>query len=89
MESLFETQAAAPLLIGGWPDPTRREVRYGVEIPGALSFLATNDFGATVPGLDQVPREDWPNVRVTLSGRRMDQYAATTINRRLAAISAQ
>ncbi|MBP6572159.1 MAG: cytochrome ubiquinol oxidase subunit I [Gemmatimonadales bacterium] len=65
MESLFETQAAAPLLIGGWPDPARREVRYGVEIPGALSFLATNDFGATVPGLDQVPREDWPNVRVT------------------------
>lgn len=36
---------------------------------------------AKVPG-----RRGGPNV-VTLSGRRMDQYAATTINRRLAAIS--
>ncbi|QIZ33985.1 integrase [Saccharopolyspora sp. ASAGF58] len=35
---------------------------------------------ATVPG------RPGPNV-ITLSGRRMDQYAATTINRRLAAIS--
>jgi site-specific recombinase XerD len=34
----------------------------------------------------QVPGRPGPNV-VTLSGRRMDQYAATTINRRLAAIS--
>lgn len=65
MESLFDTRAGAPLLIGGWPDPARREVRYGLEIPGALSFLATNDFDATVAGLDRVPRGDWPNVRVT------------------------
>ena len=65
MESLFDTRAGAPLLIGGWPDPARREVRYGLEIPGALSFLATDDFDATVAGLDRVPRGDWPNVRVT------------------------
>ncbi|WP_220449935.1 site-specific integrase [Nonomuraea longispora] len=36
---------------------------------------------AKVPG-----RRGGPNV-LTMSGRRMDQYAATTINRRLAAIS--
>jgi integrase/recombinase XerD len=34
----------------------------------------------------RVPGRSGPNV-VTLSGRRMDQYAATTINRRLAAVS--
>lgn len=34
----------------------------------------------------RVPGRPGPNV-VTLSGRRLDQYAATTINRRLAAIS--
>ena len=34
----------------------------------------------------RIPGRPGPNV-VTLSGRRMDQYAATTINRRLAAIS--
>jgi cytochrome d ubiquinol oxidase subunit I len=65
MESLFETQTNAPLLLGGWPDPDTRTVRYGLEIPGALSFLATNDPKATVQGLDQIPRADWPNVRVT------------------------
>ncbi|MEN8585470.1 site-specific integrase, partial [Burkholderia sp. RS01] len=34
----------------------------------------------------QVPGRAGPNV-IRLSGRRLDQYAATTINRRLAAIS--
>nr|WP_225978761.1 site-specific integrase [Gandjariella thermophila] len=34
----------------------------------------------------KIPGRPGPNV-VTMSGRRMDQYAATTINRRLAAIS--
>ncbi|MBG0825872.1 tyrosine-type recombinase/integrase [Planomonospora sp. ID91781] len=34
----------------------------------------------------KIPGRPGPNV-VTLSGRRMDQYAATTVNRRLAAIS--
>jgi site-specific recombinase XerD len=34
----------------------------------------------------RIPGRPGPNV-ITLSGRRMDQYAATTINRRLAAVS--
>ncbi len=64
MESHFQTRSGAPLLIGGWPDPDSRTVRFGIEIPKGLSFLATHDPGATIPGLDQVPREDWPPVRV-------------------------
>lgn len=62
MEALFETQRSAPLLIGGWPDMDTRTIRYGVEIPGGLSFLSFHDFNAEVKGLDQVPREDWPHV---------------------------
>ena len=64
-EALFETQRGAPLLIGGFPDVERREVRFGIEIPKALSFLAHHDFNAEVTGLDAFPRNDWPNVMVS------------------------
>ncbi|MGH7538991.1 MAG: cytochrome ubiquinol oxidase subunit I [Gemmatimonadales bacterium] len=62
MEALFETRAAAPIVLGGWPDMDRRRTRFGIEIPFGLSLLAFNDPRATVQGLDAVPREDWPNV---------------------------
>ncbi len=62
MEALFETRAAAPLLIGGWPDMEQQRVRFGLEIPYGLSLLAHHDPGATVAGLDQVPRDEWPHV---------------------------
>ncbi len=63
-ESLFETQTRAPLAIGGLPDVEAGELRYAVEIPGALSFLAFADVDAEVAGLDQFPRELWPPVTI-------------------------
>jgi cytochrome d ubiquinol oxidase subunit I len=65
MEGQFSTERAAPLRIGGWPDPERAETRYALEIPGGLSFLAANDINAEVMGLDEFPRDEWPNVVVT------------------------
>lgn len=65
LESLFETQSSAPLVIGGIPDEKNRKVDYAIEIPGMLSFLAHGDVNATVAGLDQFPEEDWPPVLVT------------------------
>lgn len=67
MESLFESGPRAPLLIGGWPDTDTRTVRFGIEIPGGLSFLAFRDADAPVQGLDSIPREDWPNVPIVHS----------------------
>ncbi|MDF9834043.1 cytochrome d ubiquinol oxidase subunit I [Ereboglobus sp. PH5-5] len=64
-EGLFVTTTNAPLIIGGIPDVETQTVRYAIEIPGALSFLAHNDFNTAVTGLDQIPREDWPPVVVT------------------------
>jgi cytochrome d ubiquinol oxidase subunit I len=64
-EALFVTERGAPLLIGGWPDTEAQQVRYAIEIPRALSFLAYHDFNAEVAGLDRVPRADWPNVLIT------------------------
>jgi cytochrome bd ubiquinol oxidase subunit I len=65
MEAQFETQSRAPLRIGGWPDVERGVTNYAINIPGGLSFLATGDFSAEVRGLDQIPREDWPNIAIT------------------------
>ena len=65
MESQFRTQTAAPLRIGGLPDPKARTVNYALEIPGGLSWLAYGRTSARVVGLDQVRTSDWPDVPVT------------------------
>lgn len=64
-EALYHTQAHAPLLLGGLPDDSTGEVRYGVEIPSGLSLLAFHDPAAEVKGLDAVPPEDRPPVLAT------------------------
>jgi cytochrome d ubiquinol oxidase subunit I len=65
MEALYETQRGAPLLIGGIPDDAARTVRYALEIPRGLSFLAFADLDAEVMGLDRVPRDQWPPTMIT------------------------
>jgi cytochrome d ubiquinol oxidase subunit I len=64
MESHFETRAAAPLIVGGWPDVDAGEVRYAIKIPYGLSLLAFHDPNAVVRGLNEFPREDWPPVAI-------------------------
>ncbi|HVZ38584.1 MAG TPA: cytochrome ubiquinol oxidase subunit I [Candidatus Kapabacteria bacterium] len=61
MEGHYHTGPNAPVVIGGFADDSTRTVRYGLEIPGFLSFLAHDDFNATVTGLDAYPRDQWPN----------------------------
>jgi cytochrome bd ubiquinol oxidase subunit I len=62
MEGVFKTQAGAPMNLIGWTD-ARNERVFGLQIPGLLSFLSFHDFSAVVIGLDDIPREDWPNVQ--------------------------
>lgn len=62
MEALFVTRTRAPLLIGGLPDPATGRVCCALEVSGLLSYLAHGSFEAEVMGLDQVPREEWPNL---------------------------
>lgn len=59
-EGLFETQDYAPLAIGGFTDRESQEVKYGIEIPWALSFLAGDSFKTEVVGLNDFPEEYWP-----------------------------
>lgn len=59
-ESLFETQANAPLWIGGVTDPEEKTVKYGVQLPGLLSLLAGGSLDTVVKGLEAFPKETWP-----------------------------
>jgi len=60
-EGLYETTSNAPLTAIGWVDEQDQKV-VGLQIPDLLSFLAFNNFHATVTGLDSVPPEDRPPV---------------------------
>ena len=59
-EGLFETQSYAPLSIGGFTDRETQEVKWGIEVPWALSFLAGNRFDTVVKGLNDFPEDEWP-----------------------------
>jgi len=63
MEATFQTQAGAPLHIGGWPDPATGEVKYSIAIPKALSLLGYRDPDAVVRGLDDFPAGTTPDPR--------------------------
>ncbi len=64
MEALPRTMEGAPLVIGGWLDPATNRVRYGVEIPKLLSFLAFRDPDARVLGLDAFPPKLRPDANI-------------------------
>ena len=65
MEAYYHTQARAPLVIGGLPDTLHKTVKYGIEIPGLLSFLVHDNFSEPVNGLDKIPQQNQPPVAVT------------------------
>ena len=60
MEGQFETEAGAPLRIGGLPDAQAGTTEGALEIPRMLSLLAFHDPDAVVRGLEEFPRELWP-----------------------------
>jgi cytochrome d ubiquinol oxidase subunit I len=62
IEGLAQTTRGAPEHLLGWYDNGR--IRFGVEIPHALSLLAFHSWDAKVQGLDTVPPADRPPVNV-------------------------
>ncbi|GGF34301.1 putative cytochrome bd menaquinol oxidase subunit I [Halobacillus andaensis] len=63
-EGLFETTRYAGLSIGGYTSLEDQEVKYAIEIPNALSFLAGDRFDTEVIGLNEYPEELWPPLYV-------------------------
>ena len=64
MEAHYRTQTGAPLLIGGIPNDETRTTDYALSIPRGLSLLLADDPNARVVGLEEFPKNDWPNVRI-------------------------
>ncbi len=56
------TDEPTGLYLFGWPDEDAQVVRYGLEVPGLLTFLVHGDLQTPVPGLDRIPPEDRPPI---------------------------
>lgn len=62
-EGIYQTVPETPLSLVGWVDAKKEEV-HSFRIPKFLSFLIHHDLKTPVAGLDQIPRDEWPNVPV-------------------------
>jgi cytochrome d ubiquinol oxidase subunit I len=62
MEGLFHTEQPAAITIVGQPNMETLRIDNPVKIPGALSLLTYQRFGAEVRGLTTFPRDQWPDM---------------------------
>ena len=60
MEGLFKTEAGAPLVILGQPDAESERIDNPLVANQVLSFLIYGTTTATVKGLNEFPKSDWP-----------------------------
>lgn len=61
-EGIYKTSSGpTPISVFGWVDKKTEEV-HSLKIPGALSLLTYHDLETPVKGLDQIPKDQWPNV---------------------------
>lgn len=62
-EGHFKTKdGGADLWLFGIPDEKEERVKYGIAIPGGLSFMLHENFSTPVTALDNFPKEDRPPV---------------------------
>jgi cytochrome d ubiquinol oxidase subunit I len=54
-------EGGAPLYLFGFPSEEEQRVKFGMAVPGALSFLVHEDFSKPIPGLDRFKPEDRPS----------------------------
>ncbi len=58
-------EGGTAMYLWGVPDDETKSVRYGVAIPRLLSFLVYDNLTTPVPGLDTVPRDEWPPINLS------------------------
>jgi cytochrome d ubiquinol oxidase subunit I len=61
MEGLFDTSAGAPIVLVGQPDTDNLKLDNPIVVPKALSFLTYRRWEAEVKGLNDFPRDQWPD----------------------------
>ena len=62
-EGLYQT-GPGRLSLMGWPNEEQRRLDFEMGVPGMLSFLVHGDSTTPVMGLDKVPQQYWPPVKV-------------------------
>jgi cytochrome bd ubiquinol oxidase subunit I len=60
-EGLFQTESGAPMAILGQPDPRRGTLDNPLLVPRMLSFITYQRWNAEVKGLNEFPRDQWPD----------------------------
>ena len=61
MEGRFVGGTMAGVALIGQPNIAARRLDNPIEVPGALSFLAYGHFGTFVHGLEDFPKDQWPD----------------------------
>ena len=61
MEGRFVGGPMAGVALIGQPNVAARKLENAIEVPGALSFLAYGHFGSFVHGLEDFPKDRWPD----------------------------
>jgi cytochrome d ubiquinol oxidase subunit I len=61
MEGKFEGGPMAGVTLIGQPNVAAQRLDNPIEVPGALSFLAYGHFGSFVHGLNDFPKDQWPD----------------------------
>ena len=66
MEGRFESGPMAELTLIGQPNVRERRLDNPIKLPGVLSFLAYGTFHSNVRGLNDFPKDQWPeNIELT------------------------
>jgi cytochrome d ubiquinol oxidase subunit I len=61
MEGHFDTKSGAGLNIIGQPDVENQRIDNPITLPRVLSFISYGRWNAEVKGLNEVPRDQWPD----------------------------
>src|SRR5882724_3220381 len=61
MEGLFHSEQGAALVILGQPDVEKHQLDNPLAVPKMLSFLTYKKWSANVRGLEDFPRDQWPD----------------------------
>jgi cytochrome bd ubiquinol oxidase subunit I len=64
MEAHFDSSDIGDLHLYGWVDEENKEVKYGVSMPGLLSFLIYGDASRPIFGLNSFPKDEIPPVNI-------------------------
>jgi cytochrome d ubiquinol oxidase subunit I len=61
MEGMFNSQDGAPIVLIGQPDTDRQRLDNPIQVPNMLSFLTYKRWNARIRGLNDFPRDLWPD----------------------------